>query len=73
MISLKIGKCNFNMPSGILLYLITFSIYIFLCMKPNFIIKYIFFYNFYLGNLNCPSSEPSLPNADRTRPFTSNI
>lgn len=24
------------------------------------------------GNLNCPSSEPSVPNADKTRPFTSN-
>lgn len=27
----------------------------------------------YLGNLNCPSSEPSTPNVDSTRPFTSNI
>lgn len=27
----------------------------------------------YLGNLNCPSSDPSLPNDDSTLPLTSNI
>lgn len=35
--------------------------------------KYIGKYKKYLGNLNWPSSDPSVPKEDKTRPFTSKI